>query len=487
MASKIRKNKPKIGRNDPCPCGSGKKYKRCCLNKNRTYVEDILSEDTDSTENLKIRDNPSFQKFGKAIDGAKAAKFATDLGFFDTFKTLGVDLDVDGISENLTKMIELEEDFELLANINDRFNEHFLERGWIAHESSNFGAMKKAVELADNGEFEKAEQVLIDGYDEHLEILIRIIKSVDEFRLRSDLIQKAFEDYKDKRYHSCIPVIFSVIDGVVADINEIGGNKGFFAEGEDNDIYAWDSIAAHQTGLNQLRKLLYQNRGKTTTGELDIPYRNGIVHGRDLGYANKKVAVKTWATLLALKDGLISIRINGKEPKEPEKLDLMKTLKLIKENEVRTNLLKEWKPRELKINVDFPESGNPSDYQKESPEKSLVEFLEYWKNDNWGKIVEKLNYRFFEEDTLGKKVFELKTGIFKDKKLKDYSIINIYDDSPEISDIKVNLTIQNEDNEISKDINFKMLYEKENGDMELRGMKNGSWKIYKGIYDISDL
>ena len=21
------------GRNDPCPCGSGKKYKKCCLNK----------------------------------------------------------------------------------------------------------------------------------------------------------------------------------------------------------------------------------------------------------------------------------------------------------------------------------------------------------------------------------------------------------------------------------------------------------------------
>ncbi|MDA3898292.1 MAG: SEC-C metal-binding domain-containing protein [Desulfobacteraceae bacterium] len=24
---------PKIGRNEPCPCGSGKKYKKCCLNK----------------------------------------------------------------------------------------------------------------------------------------------------------------------------------------------------------------------------------------------------------------------------------------------------------------------------------------------------------------------------------------------------------------------------------------------------------------------
>ena len=24
---------PKVGRNDPCPCGSGKKYKQCCLAK----------------------------------------------------------------------------------------------------------------------------------------------------------------------------------------------------------------------------------------------------------------------------------------------------------------------------------------------------------------------------------------------------------------------------------------------------------------------
>ena len=24
---------PKVGRNDPCPCGSGKKYKKCCMLK----------------------------------------------------------------------------------------------------------------------------------------------------------------------------------------------------------------------------------------------------------------------------------------------------------------------------------------------------------------------------------------------------------------------------------------------------------------------
>ena len=29
----FRREAPKVGRNDPCPCGSGKKYKNCCMNK----------------------------------------------------------------------------------------------------------------------------------------------------------------------------------------------------------------------------------------------------------------------------------------------------------------------------------------------------------------------------------------------------------------------------------------------------------------------
>jgi uncharacterized protein len=29
----VRRKEPKIGRNEPCPCGSGKKYKKCCLEK----------------------------------------------------------------------------------------------------------------------------------------------------------------------------------------------------------------------------------------------------------------------------------------------------------------------------------------------------------------------------------------------------------------------------------------------------------------------
>jgi transposase-like protein len=29
----IRREQPKVGRNEPCPCGSGLKHKRCCLDK----------------------------------------------------------------------------------------------------------------------------------------------------------------------------------------------------------------------------------------------------------------------------------------------------------------------------------------------------------------------------------------------------------------------------------------------------------------------
>lgn len=26
----VQRETPKVGRNDPCPCGSGKKFKKCC-------------------------------------------------------------------------------------------------------------------------------------------------------------------------------------------------------------------------------------------------------------------------------------------------------------------------------------------------------------------------------------------------------------------------------------------------------------------------
>ncbi len=32
--TQMRRVPPRVGRNEPCPCGSGKKFKKCCLRMN---------------------------------------------------------------------------------------------------------------------------------------------------------------------------------------------------------------------------------------------------------------------------------------------------------------------------------------------------------------------------------------------------------------------------------------------------------------------
>lgn len=36
LSTTYRRNTPKVGRNDPCRCGSGRKYKQCCAGKDHT-------------------------------------------------------------------------------------------------------------------------------------------------------------------------------------------------------------------------------------------------------------------------------------------------------------------------------------------------------------------------------------------------------------------------------------------------------------------
>lgn len=55
----------KVGRNDPCPCGSGKKFKKCCEEKvrHKKFDAQLIQKDQ-----------------GKLGDTDKAAKIST--GFF---------------------------------------------------------------------------------------------------------------------------------------------------------------------------------------------------------------------------------------------------------------------------------------------------------------------------------------------------------------------------------------------------------------------
>ena len=60
----------KIGRNDPCPCGSGKKYKKCCLNFGdeekekiiQGYIKDVMALDKLSNSINSLIEKKDFQK-----------------------------------------------------------------------------------------------------------------------------------------------------------------------------------------------------------------------------------------------------------------------------------------------------------------------------------------------------------------------------------------------------------------------------------------
>lgn len=63
-----RRVTPKIHRNEPCPCGSGKKYKKCCMDVNNNLFEllkDELKEENEKNEEKKKENATSENKQGE--------------------------------------------------------------------------------------------------------------------------------------------------------------------------------------------------------------------------------------------------------------------------------------------------------------------------------------------------------------------------------------------------------------------------------------
>ena len=55
----------KVSRNEPCPCGSGKKYKKCCGSKDTVLITDVI--DHEVLELQKEARIFAMQRYGYAI------------------------------------------------------------------------------------------------------------------------------------------------------------------------------------------------------------------------------------------------------------------------------------------------------------------------------------------------------------------------------------------------------------------------------------
>lgn len=75
----------KVGRNDPCPCGSGKKYKQCCMQKSaggssllkKKFTAKVISAggehkaEQQARAAAQVEVNLMDRTFGQAIEQAK--------------------------------------------------------------------------------------------------------------------------------------------------------------------------------------------------------------------------------------------------------------------------------------------------------------------------------------------------------------------------------------------------------------------------------
>lgn len=181
----------------------------------------------------------------------------------------------------------------------DRFNELLGHRAWVVFEDMDARVCEEAILLAERGDIDGAEVVLARHFDADTisRGIERLAKSLDPFRAREKLLMEAVEDHREGRYHASVPVALAQLDGLARDLT--GGN--FFLDSNRADhLLARDSVVGHPSGLKALSAVMSRRRRRTSGAELNVPYRHGILHGRDLGYANELVSAKCFAALLAL-------------------------------------------------------------------------------------------------------------------------------------------------------------------------------------------
>lgn len=429
----------------------------------------------------KIENNPSHQKFRKNLDGAKALKKVVSI--FSPFSRTAKNL-----VNTLGELDSLEKQFNVISKSPDLFNQYFSESGWIAHESMNHDLMLECIELAKQNDIRAAEEKLADYYtSEDLKWLSRQLKGTPAFSKRYDLIRLAYEDTVAQRFHASVPLVLMIIDGGV---NDISKSTGFFTE--TSDLTAWDSIAAHSSGLTRLRDILNKGRKSTNTDEIFLPYRNGILHGRDLSYSNKYVAAKCWLTLIAINDWARALKKNEENPPEqPKELSIKESMKELKgtltdlqihqEKMKKTQtLLDAWKKRTIIIDKDIPSRGLLDDYQENTPERDAVKFLTNWKKNNFGGIARQISY-YRKDINLGHEAGRVRK-IFGEKILKGYELISIEDCAPAITEVNVKVQIKFGQKDFNLEIKLRMLYQNDQGENLIFGEPGGEWKFIDSFF-----
>lgn len=341
-------------------------------------------------------------------------------------------------------MNRLKSEVEQLASLPDRFNNLFLSSGWILFEALEVSIAERAIELANTQNTDAAEEFLASHFSpEWVRKHFMYLTHIKGFQDRVPLAEKALRDYEQGRYYASVLVVLTIIDGWVNELNIVGYQRvSFFSD--KAHLVAWDSVVAHETGLPKLKELLSSPRLKTRTEEIRIPYRNGILHGMDLGYDNKYVAAKVWVALFAVREWAIKVR-DGQlaPPAEPEAIQketLWESIEKYRKTKAEIDNSKRWKPSEN----DYSHLSRQQQVEllkENSPEAKLLEFLNAWEKRNYGQA-----------SKLFTNMLTISPGETREtlapKQLLGARLLHINYTTPFTADITAELQLENSDNSI---------------------------------------
>ncbi len=212
------------------------------------------------------------------------------------------------------QLAEVEKEYKRLRDLPDQFNGIFLPRGWVFNGIMSTEVAEEAVRLAKAEGVEKGEQYLEDYYNEDSDFMfMRFFAELQQnpkikaALKRRQLIEKAIDYHEDgDKYEASVLIVATQIDGIILDMT----GKSFY-EGKDKNLkhlQAYETLAGDPSALPELAKIMSKVRKASSGEEIDVLYRQGAFHGRDLGYDNRRVSTKTYATLLSLTEVMEAIR-----------------------------------------------------------------------------------------------------------------------------------------------------------------------------------
>jgi len=237
-------------------------------------------------------------------------------------------------------------------------------------------------------------------------------------------------------------------------------------------LIAWDSISAQEGGLPDLVELMASPRYETTAGPIEVPYRHGILHGRDLGYASRIVAVKAWAALFSLRDWAIKFERGETSPPPVEPApSLRDTLERLADVERQRRQIEAWEPRS---EIALPSHGREPPV--DSPEAAAMAWLRAWQERDFDAIANWTQIRRQERQAGLASALEATFGF---RELERFEMVGIRDAAAALSEVTAELTFAGDEPSVRMTAN--VILEDEEGRPVVRGTGPGRW----GVNEIS--